>query len=749
MNNVRYLLALLVLLARHSSPARAQDAPPAGGWPLREVPVLTVAPLPPGGLVPYRRGQLWGYADTTGRLVIAPVLGASTGAYGLFRPSGLGYLGAPVLPAAHGPVADNERIVLNARGEFLRVKSSEFAAADSAGRLRALPRSAARHDAGLRAELLRWEQVQVPTRYPVGLAVKQLIDTGAEHWQRSNFEQDLGGGRFTHAHQLSRRPVRTYWRGDRCGGGTRRAVYRYSRLALTDSTGHHLTRHEFSELSAFHERRGWYRVGGRVTDDPRYDGPEHPRYGLLDDRGHRLTPPLFHAYSAFSRGYATVRVRRPDDTPTARRWRYGVLDSLGRLSLPLQDEPLSAPDAAGFVRRLHRDAAGREVVQVLNGRGQPAFANYEFEDAGAFWGGRAWARREGRQGLIDAQGRWVLPARYEALRYARPHPALSQDRRRYGEELDGASPPVHYSPNAAGTEPDSSYLLARRNGRYGVVSRHSGREVVPCRYDSVLTFYQGYGSFRRGGETYFVDAQGRELRLGYYEGLTFDLPQGRFFVLYQTAFDPANQERLSTVVDAAGRQVLPWLSGLRQYLPDGRALVCNRAAEGGRNWTVVDAGGRVLYRTDAELSYLGGAYGQAHWGNSSDRSAAANPGPLPGKGAPWGFLERRHEPLDFNVVHLQLLDANLNPVLRRDFATFELLAGGWLLGFQYNPNKQLYSPTLLRPDGRCYELPAGQSWWLPRPGDNAEGNEPPFRRRGVALTSLGYITQGGRQLWED
>ena len=34
--------------------------------------MLRRVPLPPGGLIPYRKGNLWGFSDTTGRLIIKP-----------------------------------------------------------------------------------------------------------------------------------------------------------------------------------------------------------------------------------------------------------------------------------------------------------------------------------------------------------------------------------------------------------------------------------------------------------------------------------------------------------------------------------------------------------------------------------------------------------------------------------------------------------------------------------------------------
>lgn len=66
-------LPLLLALVLSWRPAAAQELPPPGGWPLRSVAELHPAAGLPGGLVPYRQGQRWGLADTTGRVWVQPV----------------------------------------------------------------------------------------------------------------------------------------------------------------------------------------------------------------------------------------------------------------------------------------------------------------------------------------------------------------------------------------------------------------------------------------------------------------------------------------------------------------------------------------------------------------------------------------------------------------------------------------------------------------------------------------------------
>lgn len=63
-----FALVVTLLLA----PVVSAQVPP-GGYVPHPVERLQRVPEPPGGLIPYHKGNRWGYADTTGRVVIAPV----------------------------------------------------------------------------------------------------------------------------------------------------------------------------------------------------------------------------------------------------------------------------------------------------------------------------------------------------------------------------------------------------------------------------------------------------------------------------------------------------------------------------------------------------------------------------------------------------------------------------------------------------------------------------------------------------
>ena len=138
-----------LILMSSACPSLAQ-APPPGGAALREVTQLERAAEPPGGLIPYRQGELWGYADTTGRLVIAPSF-----AFGDVQSSSFFQEGFATLWPDHPElvqwlsgqpaslVFNNTEYsvhIINARRELLRIRRGEAAMREPDGSLRCIPR---------------------------------------------------------------------------------------------------------------------------------------------------------------------------------------------------------------------------------------------------------------------------------------------------------------------------------------------------------------------------------------------------------------------------------------------------------------------------------------------------------------------------------------------------------------------------------------------------------------------------------
>ena len=557
-------LSLLLLLLPWAAPA--QELPPPGGWPLRPVTELRAVPEPPGGLVPYRHGALWGFADTTGRVWIRPVFETEPPRFGaglLLRaesstdqrqqaskqqlPPQKTYLPdwnlryGLLFPKEDGthtwalsfrePSHAGPAFLLNAHGEQLLAQPHQAIASTADGGWQAMSRPtrataqreimaieasdaepALRRPGHLFTLPLRPEPPAVPTRL-----VDRTYDLDADFtdFEAPFFEADpLYLARRVDGLRPRRLVTVT-------GDGMRRQVEdtRYlhdGHFALFDAQGKQLTQHRYSGMRPLLPRRLAYsqRIGNGYLDreivdssgvsqswqltNSNYDGAT-PRYGLLDRQGHEITPPLYFRIEAVGLNSLWVVAIRQN------RLHYGLIDTMGRAVLPLSPCPISLPDAAGLLRQYSHaplptlDPYGDSysparypdsaTVRYLRPDGRPAFAG-RFTQADAFWQGRALVRQGQQYGLLDAQGRWVLPLQPEQLSYFgydKDHHALwaAVDPLDLFGHLNGEAPHrLRAWEYRSGVLPGNPLLLlAHGPGGYGLRDVQTGQVMVPAVFD--------------------------------------------------------------------------------------------------------------------------------------------------------------------------------------------------------------------------------------------------------------------------
>lgn len=243
-------------------------------------------------------------------------------------------------------------------------------------------------------------------------------------------------------------PRVTVWRNGRCGERHQQETTQYlhrGRLALFDRRGRRLTRFRFTDLAEI--GFGHLAYTGRESDEDSFaayvatthgglgqpwvlDTGQHPRYfGLLDRRGRPRTKALYLKLQAVGpnaiwavRADSCLPYQAPPTVwPITYQLTYGLLDSLGRVVLPFEPGPLSLADAAGLLRRRSHAPQPKNDYQATPPTypagtttryyrldGQPAFTG-QYTAAAPFWQGQAVVEAEGRYGLIDTQGRWLIP----------------------------------------------------------------------------------------------------------------------------------------------------------------------------------------------------------------------------------------------------------------------------------------------------------------------------------------------------
>ena len=773
-----WLRALLLLgLLGGGVPGHAQQpagppgfgGPPPGGFPLRVTRQLARVPEPPGGLLPFRHGQRWGFADSTGRVWIQPEL--------LEAPAPLvdGFVGLPLWyfpqfidsarfgpvlgwnePLKHiSPVSDwllqrrfrRRGALLNARGEILLIGRRRVLLVRPDSSLRTARRAWHRRQPRLAADY-RWQFT------PAGPVPHRYYEPRQRPARPDNYRRGrLGEGYYARwRYQRLRLVYRVRFKRDQ--NRTRyfffqRETLRHYRVALFDSSGHRLTPRRYLHIELFHEHRALAelrRLPGQRRRARRFPS-DGARLVFLDRRGRELALPAgVTVASPFAQG-AAVGWAGPARGYAAAEFRRGVIiDTLGRLLLPFTDS-LSALDAAGLLRVAE---AGR--TRFLTRRGEPAFANHAFRRAGPFYHGRAWVQAfDGRQGLINPRGQWVTPLRYELLTSAT---------RRYPFRRDFAPAYTHGAPLRPDElrhalpnwlPPDTAYMLCRRAGKYGFVARRTGREVIPARYDSVrFHLADGVACLYRGGQAYVVNAQGRELVQAEYRGDWYDYSGHPLHV-----FRPATARW--TVIDTSGRRRLPWLPGTGYYTPDGRALVeltpadsCNElyAGCGYRCAGLLDSAGHVLLPFGYGLTYAG-THRRLHLGSIM----AAQHRPLELESYPSSAEPSQVYLLPTPTAGTRLLRArDLQPFTPGTFDNLRLLAGNWHLGRRRADSLSV----LIDPRGRQHAAPRGTTWLR----EHRSEDYPPFQRGPEPVRPNrpadfrvswpdDYVTRGGQPLWDD
>jgi hypothetical protein len=439
-----------------------------------EVRRLAPAAEPPGGLVPYRHAKLWGYADTSGHVVLKPWLPEEP-------PFFIG--GFAKLTYSRIPVADY--LVLNAHGEYLHVRPGQAIGLGPAGSVEVV-RAADFPD---RPFVTSFPQDVWPSEYARKRWCKAHVDGRFVGGLRVD-SYTLGNGRFSR---------RNWVRRQRPGEPTD-SVERY---AMVDAQGHRLTGYYYEEISEFHSGRAVVLRAGRV--------------GYLNRQGQEVIKPRYYAqpddYGAQSCHFAHGVARVYLDS-----LRSGLIDTHGRVLLPFQSKwELGTPDEAGMTWARQRTPAGRGVTQFFGPTGKPLFGR-TFQRATYFWHGRAWVWQGNKAGLLDRCGRLLVPCQYDSLYFAhRLHnvdakdPADGRFPERCFFEHDAATPFYHL---------DTTYVQCERGGKVGLIDFRTGRVLVPPRYSSVVcSFRNGFACVERQSQAYIIDRHGREISKGqFYDG---------------------------------------------------------------------------------------------------------------------------------------------------------------------------------------------------------------------------------------
>jgi len=362
------------------------------------------------------------------------------------------------------------------------------------------------------------------------------------------------------------------------------------------------------------------------------------RWGLIDPTGREVVPPLYSLLGPFSEGLAAACT----DTaiPT------GVTEGVGRERRPVVQQ------ACGFVDRDGRMAVPARyhgVNRMIDGVAQVRLHN----DRSPCLVAEEW-------GLVRRDGHEILPVRFcfvsppsEGLVRVVLEESSLEVRRFAFYDLDGhvAIPRLPYDHSHEFWS--EGVIGVSKAGRFGFID-HSGREVIPLRFESAYPFSEGLAAVELDGKWGFVD----------HSGLLVVAPRYDRVESFRDGLAWVRLDRSAGFVDRSGRLVVPlefdgWIDS--QWRPDWSGGLCAMKARDG-GWGFIDRTGRWVILPVHELVMA-----------CSDGLCAARKDRL------WGFFDTRGLlKIPFRYLRAEPFDGGFAYVSRRLRPDLPVFAEGWI-----------------------------------------------------------------------
>ena len=183
----------------------------------------------------------------------------------------------------------------------------------------------------------------------------------------------------------------------------------------------------------------------------------------------------------------------------------------------------------------------------------------KFDEARSFLENLAAVKVNGKWGLIDVKGNFVVPAEYESISFYK-ETAIIKIAGKYGvisttgkEIIPAQYEEITYSKDWR-NRPQNELLAVKQGSKWGVCDR-SGKEIVPVYYDKIEINSNGTINVSLNSQVGLLDKNGRTL-----------IPVGYSFIFSSSRWDEKDSlKNLSTVgiggkwgiVDQSGKEIIP------------------------------------------------------------------------------------------------------------------------------------------------------------------------------------------------
>lgn len=342
------------------------------------------------------------------------------------------------------------------------------------------------------------------------------------------------------------------------------------RWGFVDETGREVIPLKYDKVDGFYEGNGrvclnnlWGKVdrNGREIIAPKYDviyafGSSNKvnqvilngKYGLIDSLGREIIIPKYDYISGLN---TYVDSGQPNVAEVSLNRLHGLIDENGReLIAPKYQDVYEQSYYNGEVSFKENDKWG---YADRNGRVivQPKYDGY----VGIKFGARDYAKVEsgGKYGLINRNGRELTPFIYDNIEILNDNIAKVEQNGKHGivdrygdvvitpkyDEMEDAwldmnlfvkkdgkygivdkgtgrelLPPryeeMEYWDVIMGSDGETDLIPVKRDGLWGFIDE-AGNEVIPAKYDEVWSFSEGLSRVKKGDKCGYIDATGREV----------------------------------------------------------------------------------------------------------------------------------------------------------------------------------------------------------------------------------------------
>ena len=230
------------------------------------------------------------------------------------------------------------------------------------------------------------------------------------------------------------------------------------------------------------------------------------KWGFINTKGEEVIPCKYDGAKSFSGGYAAIE--------NGGKW--GFINTKGEEVIPCKYESVWGDGFSVGYAEVYKN----EKWERIDEKGEQIQDNVN-----VFSKGLKWMNKDGMIGVVDANGKEIIPCKYGDVWCA-----------------------------------DWSYLYDFREGFAAVVDKNwkwgfvntRGEEVIPCKYDGLFSFHEGYAAVEKDGKWGFVNTKGEEVvSCKYEEGFAWNY-------YFSEGFAGVKKDEKWGAINTKGEEVIPF-----------------------------------------------------------------------------------------------------------------------------------------------------------------------------------------------